>query len=340
MGFTNSFFSGKKITEKDVELRIPKGFPKPVYDFSKNKITVDGFLLGKKLFYDTILSIGNISCASCHQPFAAFANLDHPFSHGINGQLGTRNTPALQNLIWQKNFMWDGGVNNLDLQPIAPMTHSLEMGDTLSNIINKLQENKEYVKMFKKAFKDDKIISKNMLKAISQFLALFISADSKYDRYIAGKEKFNDSELKGLQLFRSNCASCHQEPLFTDGSFRNNGLKPELDDHGRMKITGLEEDDMKFKVPSLRNVAYTFPYMHDGRFENLQTVLNYYTMAKLHNANEDALIPKIRMLTTTDKAYLIEFLKTLTDTTFINDQRFIATNAPKIIIPDIHKGCD
>ena len=267
------------ITKKDVEVKLPKNFPKPVYNFKQNKITPEGFTLGRKLFYDPILSKDYFtSCASCHQRFAAFAHIDHPLSHGMLGQIGKRNVPALQNLIWKDAFMADGGINHLDLQPIAPMTSPIEMGETLENIIKKLQNDSVYPQLFYKAFDDSIITSEKLLKSLSQFLCLMISNDSRYDRYIKGKEKFNNHELSGLKLFRSHCESCHKEPLFTDNSYRNIGLKPDttLRDSGRFAITGMQTDYMKFKVPSLRNVEMTYPYMHDGRFKNLQQVMNHY----------------------------------------------------------------
>lgn len=199
------------ITSKDVQLKIPKGFPKPVYDFKQNKISAEGFILGRKLFHDPILSKdSSTSCATCHQRFAAFAHIDHALSHGINGLIGKRNVPAIQNMIWQNTFMWDGGINHLDLQPIAPITSAVEMDETLQNVVQKLQNNKEYVSLFNTSFGDTIITSEKMLKAISQFVGLMISADSRYDKMMAGKEKFNEQEKEGLKIFRARCASCHR----------------------------------------------------------------------------------------------------------------------------------
>ena len=275
------------ITKKDVELKIPKGFPKPVYDFKQNKLTPEGFVLGRKLFYDPILSKdSSTSCAFCHQRFAAFAHIDHALSHGINSLIGKRNVPAIQNEIWQSNFMWDGGINHLDLQPIAPITNPVEMDESLIGVIKKLQRNKEYVTLFTKAFRDSTITSEKMLKAISQFISLMISSDSRYDKYMRGDDTLSKQELSGLAIFRSRCESCHKEPLFTDNTFRNNGLKPDttLRDSGREKITGVTDDFMKFKVPSLRNVEMTYPYMHDGQFKNLQQVLNHYSSGNFYTS--------------------------------------------------------
>jgi cytochrome c peroxidase len=323
IGFiADDYFS---ITQKDVAFKNPKGFPKPVYDLSKNKITPAGFLLGRKLFYDGILSKDNtISCASCHQRFAAFAHIDHQISHGINNLIGKRNVPALQNLVWNSSFMWDGGVNHLDLQPVAPITNSLEMAETLANVLKKLRQNKEYVLMFKQAYNDTVITTDKFLKSISQFLALMVSADSRYDRYTNGKDTLSKSEKNGLKLFRANCAACHKEPLFTDNSFRNNGLtiNPAFNDSGRLMITGLKSDYLKFKVPSLRNVEVTYPYMHDGRFYSLKQVLNHYTKTNTEGEIRDPVLQKGIILNEQEKTDIISFLKTLTDKTFLHDRRF------------------
>jgi len=328
-GFTINYIDFT-ITQKDVELKIPKGFPKPVYDLEKNKVTPTGFTLGRKLFYDPLLSKDNtISCASCHQQFAAFSQIDHAFSHGINGSFSKRNAPALQNLIWKDAFMWDGGINHLDLQPISPITNPLEMNESLVSVLKKLQQNKEYVSMFKGVYKDSTITSDKLLRSLSQFLVLLISADSRYDRYKQGKDTLSKQEKRGLKLFRANCAACHKEPLFTDNSYRNNGLNLDayLKDSARYKITGYKADLLKFKVPSLRNVAVTYPYMHDGRFYSLQQVLNHYTKKFSPTDILDPVLQQGISLTDQDKKDVIAFLKTLTDKKFLTDVRF---NNPNI----------
>jgi cytochrome c peroxidase len=327
-GFTdeNPYFI---ITQKDVELKLPKGFPKPVYEFKDNTPTPEKFMLGRRLFYDPILSKdSSISCGFCHMRIAAFAHIDHTLSHGINGLIGRRNVPAIQNMIWKKSFMWDGGVNHLEMQPLAPLTNPVEMNESLDNVISKLQRNKEYVALFQKAFNDTVITSQKMLRALAQFTGMMISANSRYDKYIRGEEQFTDQELRGLQLFRSHCENCHKEPLFTDESFRNIGLRPDtaLKDSGRMAITGDTEDYMKFKVPSLRNVELTYPYMHDGRFRNLQQVLNHYADGNFYTGNYDKSIERNIGLTESEKAELIAFLKTLTDKEFVYDRRFADPN--------------
>lgn len=324
LSFVNGF-SVSGISEKDVRLKIPAGFPKPNYTFQNNKPSPPGFVLGRKLFYDPLLSKdSSVSCQSCHQRVAAFAHIDHALSHGINSKIGTRNVPALQNLIWKEAYMWDGGVNNLEVQPVNPITSPIEMNQSLAEVISKLRQNKEYVALFKRAYKDTVINSERLLKSLAQFTGLMISCNSKYDKYIAGKDTFSVQEKSGLQLFRGKCASCHKEPLFTDNSYRNNGLLPDtsLNDHGRGKISGLEEDNFKFEVPGLRNIEMTFPYMHDGRFKKLKDVLNHYSGQAAHTANADPEIKKIGELSDKERKDIIAFLLTLTDKDFLYDKRF------------------
>jgi cytochrome c peroxidase len=316
---------GDGLTEADVELRLPAGFPSPVYNNSSNPITLDGFRLGRKLFYDPILSRDStISCSSCHQQFAAFSHLDHDRSHGIDGLFGIRNAPGLMNLIWKDELMWDGGVNNLEVQPPAAITNPVEMDDDLANIVVKLKRHPEYPAMFRKAFGTDSVTSQRMLKAMAQFMSLMISADSKYDRVRAGREAFSTTEQEGYALFQAKCASCHAEPLLTDNSYRNNGLMPSpvFNDSGRAHITGLPADRYKFKVPSLRNVEVTRPYMHDGRFLTLDQVLSHYTNGIQSSPTLDPQLVGGIALTAAEKTALIAFLKTLTDQAYLQDRRF------------------
>ena len=162
-----------KITKKDVVLKIPKSFPKPNYTFKNNKITPEAFVLGRKLFYDPILSKdSSINCGSCHQQYAAFAHIDHSLSHGIGGQIGNRNVSPLQNLIWNETFMWDGGINHIEIQAIFPITNKLEMAETLENVIAKLNQRTDYRIAFYKAFKDSSITSEKMLKSLTQMLLI------------------------------------------------------------------------------------------------------------------------------------------------------------------------
>ncbi|HOZ86111.1 MAG TPA: cytochrome c peroxidase [Bacteroidia bacterium] len=318
----NPYFA---ISNRDVELKIPRGFPKPYYNFEKNKLNAEVFVLGRKLFYDNILSKDNtVNCGSCHQRIAAFAHIDHRLSHGIYAKIGTRNVPPLQNLIWKDTYMWDGGVNNLEVQPINPITSPIEMDETLANVLIKLRRDSVYVHLFNKAYKDSLINSERLLKALAQFTGLMISANSRYDQYKKGKDTFSHDEKRGLSLFMQKCSACHTEPLFTDNSYRNNGIQADttLHDRGREGITGIAGDRNRFKVPGLRNIAMTYPHMHDGRFRNLREVLNHYSDFRSSDASVDPAIQRIGPLSENEKNALIAFLNTLTDKTFLYDRRF------------------
>jgi|SRR6185437_5786890 len=318
----NGYFT---ITKEDVKLDFPKEFPRPIYTFENNLPTPAGFTLGRKLFYDPILSKdSSISCGFCHQRIAAFAHIDHPISHGINGLLGKRNVPPLQNLIWQNTYMWDGGVNNLEVQPLSPITNPVEMNENIADVIAKLQHNKSYVAMFTSAFGDSVINSQRLLKVLAQFTGMMVSSNSRYDKFMRHEDTLSTAELNGLKLFRANCANCHKEPLFTDNTYRNNGLKYDdsFKDSGRIKITGVKDDFMKFRVPSLRNVEMTYPYMHDGRLRTLKQVLDHYTSKLDFEAGTDKSLMKSQSLSEQDKSDIIAFLKTLTDKTFLYDRRF------------------
>jgi cytochrome c peroxidase len=308
-----------------LELELPAGFPAPQYSFTGNPLTKEGFELGRKLFYDGRLSKdGNFPCASCHQQFAAFATFDHPLSHGFNNQFTLRNAPGLFNMAWNKEMHWDGGITNIEVQPLAPITAPNEMAEDINNVINKLNADEVYPKMFTAAFGDETITSQRMLFAITQFVSAMVSGNSKYDKVKQGLATFTQTEQNGYTLFQSKCAACHSEPLFTDHSFRNTGIPvdPFINDYGRMRITNKKEDSLKFKVPSLRNVALTFPYGHDGRFSSITSVLDHYSSGVQNGPTTDALLKNKIPLSNFDKFYLLEFLKTLTDSTFIADKRF------------------
>jgi cytochrome c peroxidase len=313
-------------SEEEVYFYVPKNWSKPAYNFSKNPLTKSKIELGRALFYDPILSRNNtISCASCHSQYNAFAHSDHKLSHGIEDKIGTRNAPAISNLAWSKVFMWDGSVHHLDAQAIAPMSNPIEMDEKIDHVVTKLQQSKIYPKLFQKSFGDTIVTGERTLKAISQFMLTLISANSKYDK-VMRKEKgfqFTESENKGYTLFKNNCALCHKEPLFTNHSFENNGLKPDslLMDLGRMKITRKIKDSLLFKVPSLRNVEVTYPYMHDGRYPNLQMVLYHYTENIHASKTLSKTLQKPIHLSEKDKGDLINFLNTLTDEEFLRNKK-------------------
>jgi cytochrome c peroxidase len=311
---------------------IPNGWPLPVYNFSNNPISENTFILGRSLFYETLLSKDNtISCGSCHQNFAAFANANHRISHGINDLVGIRNSPGLFNLNWHPSFMHDGGINHIEVQPLAPITNSVEMGDNIVDVVAKLQASSKYKNLFKNAYGSEEVTSEGMFKSMAQFMSLMYSYDSKYDYYKRNENNvtLNDAELRGYNLFLVNCNSCHTEPLFSDFKFRNNGLSANtsINDEGRSHITGLQEDKYKFKTPSLRNISLTAPYMHDGRFDYLEQCLDHYTNGVTNLINLDPLLTNNGLLLSSqDKKDIISFLRTLTDYKFINDKRFADPN--------------
>jgi cytochrome c peroxidase len=316
----------------------PAHFPDPVYDFSRNPLTQEGVELGRFLFYDGILSRTNtIGCGTCHQQVAAFTHHGHELSHGVDDLLGNRNSPAVQNLAWNPTFFWDGGVHDLDLLPFNPIENPVEMGEKVSNVITKLKNTPlsttkkpvDYPAMFKKAFGTQEINSERMMKALSQFMLTLVSANSKYDYYVKGDANaLNAQEKEGLSVFKANCSSCHKGELFTDFSFRNNGLVPmRINDQGRYGITGTDSDMYKFKVPSLRNVGLTAPYMHDGRFHTLEEVLDHYSDSIHKSTTLDAIFLKPDgktglPLTSTEKQSIIAFLRTLSDDQFIKEVKF------------------
>jgi cytochrome c peroxidase len=318
-------------TDNLVEI-IPEGWPKPVYSFSVNTITEDKFILGRALFYDPILSVDStISCGSCHQQFAAFAHADHDLSHGIYDRVGTRNAPGIFNLNWHPLFMHDGGINHIEVMPLGPISNTLEMGADVNPVIAKLQASSKYKNLFKKAFGTETVNSQNMLRAMAQFMGLMYSYNSKFDLYKRRESnaQLSESELRGYNLFLTNCNTCHKEPLFTDFSFRSNGLavNPFINDTGRAHITGEAQDRFKFKTPSLRNIAKTAPYMHDGRFNTLQECLDHYANVKPNLVNLDPLLQNSGLpLSTQDKQDIIAFLNTLTDYKLLADRRFADPN--------------
>lgn len=304
---------------------VPKGWPQPVYDFKRNPLSESKVQLGRKLFYDPILSRDStISCSSCHLQATAFTHVDHDLSHGIDNRIGTRNSPALMNLAWSKSLMWDGAVNHLDMLALAPISNKQEMDEDISHIIQKLQRHPQYPRLFQKAFGSPKITGEFVLKSISQFLLTLVSANSKYDQVKRGEKSFTEQEANGYELYKKNCSICHTEPLFTNHGFENNGLSVDktLNDIGLMKISGNPADSLKFKVPTLRNVQFSYPYMHDGRFKSLNQVLNNYIRGVQVSPTLHPSLQKGIYLTSNEKTDMIAFLLTLTDSSFLYNPMF------------------
>lgn len=325
LGFLSLFILMAFYSLQDIQLIYPNYFPKPVYNFKKNPLKKSIVELGRKLFYDPVLSRDHtISCSSCHLPNQAFSHAGNHLSKGIEDGIGDRNSPAIFNLAWQKTFMWDGSVVNIDVQALAPINHPAEMGEDINSVVRKLNRSKEYKTLFYKSFGDSLATSERLMKAISQFQLTIVSANAKYDKVKQGKEKFTTSEIKGYQLFKQNCSSCHSEPLFSTYEFANNGLSynSELKDYGKWNKTFEPADKMMFKIPSLRNLAYTYPYMHDGRFKTLDEVLKHYENGIIKSPTLAKQLEKPIVFNLKEKEDLLAFLATLNDSVLVSNVEF------------------
>lgn len=299
-----------------------KPWPDKVNDFGNEINFKESVNLGRHLFYDPILSSdSSISCASCHSQYTAFAHVDHAFSHGIHDSVGTRNAPALINLAWHKDFMWDGAIHHLDMQALAPISHPGEMGSSIQEVVMRINRSGKYKALFLQAFGDENATGEMVLKSISRFLSTFISKQSRYDSVMRHDAVFTSQETSGYSLFKKHCNACHTEPLFTNLEFEDNGLPMDnkLRDFGRYRITGMTSDSMKFKVPTLRNITHSYPYMHDGRFENLSQVLVHYDRGIVKRNGVDAKLIKGIKLTSAQRVDLMAFLLTLTDKHFLSN---------------------
>lgn len=330
-------FSGKFTTTpyKFPELKF---FPKmPVSE--KNPVTIEGAELGRHLFYDPILSSDKkMSCSSCHNQASAFSDSPNAFSNGRNGTTMKRNTMALFNLAWYPAFFWDGRAKSIEEQVFHPVREYNEMNLDWKIAANRLEKSKFYKTKFIQAFGNIKIDSVQISYVIAQFLRTLISYQSKYDQVIKGKVLFTKDEYEGFNLAndqtKGDCIHCHitdGDALGTTLVFSNNGLDAvsnpnDYKDKGRGSITGKTTDNGKFKVPSLRNLAFTAPYMHDGRFNTLEEVINFYSEGLQKSANIDSKMEFVHQggakLTSEDKRKIIAFLLTLSDSSFISNQEF------------------
>ncbi|MBT0606958.1 cytochrome-c peroxidase [Aequorivita echinoideorum] len=300
-----------------------------------NPQTVEGVALGRKLFFDPMLSgDGTQSCATCHQPQNAFTDLQQ-FSEGIDGIVGFRNVMPIYNLAWNTNakFFWDGRAGDLETQALEPVTNPIEMHNTWPNAVASLQSDAAYPELFEQAFGTETVTKELVAKAIAQFERTLISGNSPFDKYLLGEGTLTEQEINGFEIFmdeaRGDCFHCHGNefsPLWTDNIFHNNGLDEIITDKGLGNITGDPRDDGLFKSPSLRNLAYTAPYMHDGRFETLDEVINHYSEGLVYSPTIDPLMKAIAQggvqLTESDKADLKAFLLSLSEPAFVNNPDF------------------
>lgn len=318
----------KEAIESFRGLVTPSHFPPIVYPQRENRITRAGFDLGRMIFFDSTLSVNNtISCGSCHEQSSAFTHHQHDLSHGLNDALTKRNTPPIMNLAWSNSFMWDGAIDHLDKQPVHPFTNKNEMGETMQSIVGKLNASNIYRSLFTDAFGSPVATEEKMLKALSQFMLMCVSADAKYDSVKRGQSRFTEDEAAGYEIFKQKCNTCHTEPLFTDFSFRNNGLPINyLMDSGRYRVTKSPSDLYKFKVPSLRNLSYTLPYMHDGRIHTLGGIFEHYVNGVADLPNLDPLLRQGSKrgisLDASERSKLAAFLKTLDDKNFVSNSAF------------------
>lgn len=312
------------VSQEPEVIVIPEGFPDMPFP-EDNKFTMARWKLGKKLFYDPILSVdGTLSCASCHKANLAFAD-DVSFSPGVENRPGVRNAPSLANVGYHPYFLREGSVPTLEMQVLVPIQEENEFAHDMLKIVEALKQNSEYMKMAKEAYnrEPDPFV---VTRAIGIFERSLISGNSAYDKfyYQGNSSALSESQKRGMDLFfslKTHCSDCHGGFNFTNYSFENNGLDTVYSDPGRMRLTGLPEDESIFKVPSLRNVEVTAPYMHDGQFETLMEVIEHYNLGGKDHPNKSGLIQPLN-LSPQEKKDLVAFLKSLTDIGFLRNGNF------------------
>lgn len=324
---------------KAYNITVPKGWHTPEIP-ADNPMTVEGVELGRRLFYDPILSVDStISCASCHKIQGAFTD-NEPVSIGVMGRKGKRSSMSIANMVFMnKGLFWDGRSKTLEAQALLPVEDHLEMAENWSIAEQKLRKHRDYPSYFRKAFG---ISSKNNItkelaaKAIAQFERSIISKDSKFDKVLQGEPgySFTDDEEAGYIMFfntktslpDAQCGHCHSGSLVTVNQYLNNGLQEANDyedfvDKGYGEVTKDKYDNGKFRVPTLRNISYTAPYMHNGSIKTIEEMMNHYNSGGKYSPNKDPLIQQVK-LNPIQKQQVIEFLKTFDDTTFINNPAY------------------
>lgn len=298
-----------------ITLQVPKGFPYPNIP-AENQPTKYRVELGKKLFFDPILSRDStIACGACHLPDKYFTD-GLPLSKGIDNRTAKRNAPSLLNIAYQTSMFWDGGVPTIEQQVLAPIENHNEMDFNVNMVVKRLQQNADYPGLFKQAYDAEPSVY-TLTRAIACYERTLFSGKSKYDeyQYYNNPVALNASEINGMNIFfgeRGECFHCHSEYNFTDNTFKNNGLYLNYPDSGRAIITQNVNDIGKFKVPSLRNVAMTAPYMHDGSLATLEDVVEHYNSGGQPHPNKSGLLRPMN-LTAEEKTDLVNFLKALTD---------------------------
>lgn len=319
----------------------PANFGNRINIPADNPTTKQGVYLGRMLFYEPRLSANNrLNCASCHKQQFAFTD-NRPFSIGVDGVETARSSMSLTNLLWARKFFWDGRAAGLEEQAAIPLTNPHEMGQSLEASVKKLNAEPGYPALFKTVYGDEAITGERIVKAIAQFERTLISANSHYDQYLRNAYQPTSEELKGMALFNTapdpekgirgaNCAHCHGGAKTYMELFHNNGLDSVPNDKGIETLTGLPGDRGRFKVPTLRNIALTTPYMHDGRFKTLNEVLDHYSDHIAESASLSTFLRgesndvggKTLHLLPEEKKAIIAFLNMLTDSTFITNPAF------------------
>ncbi len=289
-----------------------------------NPLTVEGVALGKRLFFNPLLSVDStVACASCHRLEFAFSDPER-FSQGVAGRT-SRQSMSLANLAWAPSLFWDGRAESLEAQVLQPVANPVEMGETWDHVEHKLSRHAEYPDLFEAAFPGEPITRTRVAQAIAQYERTLISGESRFDLFLRGDVQFTDQELLGWTVYgteRGNCFHCHGTILLTDNRFHNNGLDALPQDPGRGDITDIDGEAGHFRTPTLRNIELTAPYMHDGRFSTLEEVLAHYNNGFHRNDRLDPLllaVPVKRNLSVDEQAAVIAFLRALTDPGFIEE---------------------
>ncbi|WP_448698887.1 cytochrome-c peroxidase [Mucilaginibacter sp. AW1-3] len=323
------------------QFNYPANFGNRVNIPDDNPTTKQGVYLGRMLFYEPRLSVNNtLNCANCHKQEFAFTDR-RPFSVGADGVETKRNAMSLANLLWTRKFFWDGRAASLEEQAAIPLTNPHEMGQSLEASVKKLNAEPKYPALFMAAYGDENITGERIVKALAQFERTLISANSRYDQYLRKAYQPTTEELKGMELFNTgpqpekgirgaNCAHCHGGAKTYMELFHNNGLDSIAKDKGIETLTGLAGDRGRFKVPTLRNIALTAPYMHDGRFKTLDEVLDHYSdhvkqsesLSTVFRGESNQVGGQTLKLLPKEKKEIIAFLNMLTDKDFITNPEF------------------
>ncbi|MFZ4261566.1 cytochrome-c peroxidase [Sphingobacterium sp. HJSM2_6] len=314
----------EKLDNPLLSLSIPAEFPAMNSAVYANFPTKYGVQLGEKLFHDKRLSGNNtISCASCHQQAHAFTD-QQAQAIGIENRVGLRNTPPIQNMAFLQFYNWDGNILQLENQALVPIITHEEMNSSIVEVMEKLKDDDSYKQLLTYSFGDGNFSPDRIYKSLAQYAYSLISANSKYDSVMRMEHpvEFSTQEARGFAIFKLKCASCHRGALFTDQSFRTIGfpINSHSSEAGRARVTGKASDQYSFRVPSLRNVAYTAPYGSFGQFANLMDLLNYLDAGVLESENLDPYLKNNNNripMSALEKEDIIAFLKTLSDPNFI-----------------------